>query len=61
MVSDKAFLSEGFLKIPLVLGKATDGTLLFDDLAGMPHLLVAGATVAENQYLSTGNHEFPIA
>lgn len=32
------------LRIPLALGKATDGTPLAADMAAMPHLLVAGAT-----------------
>lgn len=31
-------------KIPVALGKSTDGVAVFGDLAGMPHLLVAGAT-----------------
>ncbi len=32
------------IKIPVALGKATDGTPVFGDLTAMPHLLVAGAT-----------------
>jgi len=43
VVSEKGF-SDKKLKIPIALGKATDGTPLFADLTAMPHLLVAGST-----------------
>ncbi len=43
LISQKDFWDKK-LKLPVPLGKKTDGTILFDDLATMPHLLVAGAT-----------------
>lgn len=43
LVTEKDFQNKN-LKLPIILGKGTDGTPLFDDLATMPHLLVAGAT-----------------
>lgn len=43
IVSQKGFLDKK-LKLPIALGKSTDGAPLFADLAAMPHLLVAGAT-----------------
>lgn len=43
IISEKAFTDKK-LKIPVAIGKATDGTAVCADLAAMPHLLVAGAT-----------------
>lgn len=43
IISEKTFFDKK-LKIPIALGKATDGTCVFGDLTAMPHLLVAGAT-----------------
>ena len=43
VLDEKAFQDKG-LKLPVALGKSTDGKPLFGDLAAMPHLLVAGAT-----------------
>lgn len=43
LLSDDEFYDKK-LKIPVALGKTTDGKTVFGDLAAMPHLLVAGAT-----------------
>lgn len=43
IVSQKGFLDKK-IRLPVALGKSTTGEPLFADLAGMPHLLVAGAT-----------------
>lgn len=43
IVSSKTF-DDKELKLPVALGKATDGRELIGDLTAMPHLLVAGAT-----------------
>lgn len=42
-ISSKEFQNKK-LKLPVALGKTTDGNLAFGDLAAMPHLLVAGST-----------------
>jgi DNA segregation ATPase FtsK/SpoIIIE, S-DNA-T family len=36
--------SQGKHKLPLLLGKSIDGEMVIDDLARMPHLLIAGST-----------------
>ncbi|HYF35585.1 MAG TPA: DNA translocase FtsK, partial [Prosthecobacter sp.] len=43
LLEDDAFLN-GKAKIPIALGKDVYGKTIIGDLAGMPHLLVAGAT-----------------
>lgn len=43
VLSEKAFYDKK-LKLPVALGKSTDGSSVIGDLAAMPHLLVAGAT-----------------
>ncbi len=43
LISEKEFFDKK-IKIPVSLGKTTDGQPVFGDLAAMPHLLVAGAT-----------------
>lgn len=43
VISEKSFYDKK-LKIPIALGKSTDGVPVFADLTTMPHLLVAGAT-----------------
>ncbi len=43
LISDKEFQSKK-LRLPIALGKTTDGNLAFGDMAAMPHLLVAGST-----------------
>jgi len=43
IISDKGFLDKK-VKLPVALGKTTDGEIAFGDLAAMPHLLVAGST-----------------
>lgn len=43
ILSEKSFYDKK-IKIPVALGKSTDGKPLFGDLTAMPHLLVAGAT-----------------
>lgn len=42
-LSDKGFADKK-LRLPIALGKTTDGQCAFGDLAAMPHLLVAGST-----------------
>ncbi|MBY0372185.1 DNA translocase FtsK 4TM domain-containing protein [bacterium] len=44
MVLDNDSFQDKGLKLPVALGKSTDGKPLFGDLAAMPHLLVAGST-----------------
>ncbi|MEZ4750066.1 MAG: DNA translocase FtsK 4TM domain-containing protein [Bdellovibrionota bacterium] len=43
ILSSKEFADKK-IRIPVALGKSTDGQAMIGDLAGMPHLLVAGAT-----------------
>lgn len=43
IISDKGFHDKK-VKLPVALGKTTDGEIAFGDLAAMPHLLVAGST-----------------
>lgn len=43
LFQDKQFADKK-LKLPIALGKSTDGIPIFSDLAAMPHLLVAGGT-----------------
>ncbi|MCB0405470.1 MAG: DNA translocase FtsK 4TM domain-containing protein [Bdellovibrionales bacterium] len=43
ILSSKEFADKK-IRIPVALGKSTDGQALIGDLAAMPHLLVAGAT-----------------
>jgi len=43
IITDKGF-NDKKVKIPVALGKTTDGEIAFGDLAAMPHLLVAGGT-----------------
>jgi len=43
VLGEKTFYDKK-LKLPVALGKRTDGTPVFADLAAMPHLLVAGGT-----------------
>lgn len=43
IVGEKGFYDKK-IKIPVALGKSTDGRPIFGDLTAMPHLLVAGAT-----------------
>ncbi|MFN3267444.1 MAG: DNA translocase FtsK, partial [Deinococcales bacterium] len=42
-IESKSFAS-GKQKLPLLLGKSIDGEMVVDDLARMPHLLIAGST-----------------
>jgi DNA segregation ATPase FtsK/SpoIIIE, S-DNA-T family len=42
-IESKSFTS-GKQKLPLLLGKSIDGEMVVDDLARMPHLLIAGST-----------------
>ncbi|MDO4246115.1 MAG: DNA translocase FtsK [Deinococcus sp.] len=42
-VADNAFKNTR-AKLPIILGKSIDGTMMVGDLAKMPHLLVAGST-----------------
>ncbi|MBM4304024.1 MAG: hypothetical protein FJ112_06820 [Deltaproteobacteria bacterium] len=42
-LNEKEFNDKKF-KIPVALGRTTDGNAVFGDLVSMPHLLVAGAT-----------------
>ena len=44
IIADEAFLDNEKMKLPLALGKNTEGGPIIADLAKMPHLLVAGAT-----------------
>ncbi len=43
LVASKEFQNKK-LRLPIALGKTTDGTMAFGDMAAMPHLLVAGST-----------------
>lgn len=43
LISDKEFQNKK-LRLPIAIGKTTDGNLAFGDMAAMPHLLVAGST-----------------
>jgi S-DNA-T family DNA segregation ATPase FtsK/SpoIIIE len=43
VLAEDAFFDKK-IRIPVALGKTTDGKAAFGDLAAMPHLLVAGAT-----------------
>ncbi|RAL25321.1 hypothetical protein DL240_03670 [Lujinxingia litoralis] len=46
IIADEAFADNKKMKLPLALGKDTEGGPVIADLAKMPHLLVAGATGA---------------
>lgn len=46
IIADEAFLENTKMRLPMALGKNTEGGPVIADLARMPHLLVAGATGA---------------
>jgi len=44
-------------KVPLFLGKDSEGKPLSHDLADMPHLLIAGTTVRESRMPQCAHHQ----